>query len=209
MRKLLWGLPLGVYLLFSVWYTNTGGALDEQEIAHYFQLMQEQGRDQASLDQLRAFMQADTGRQFLMLNNIDMNENPGQVSGAEPGETSAELMGRYMEHMFPALFQRACHPAYMGNAVFAAMDVSGIEGAREWDSAVLMRYRSRRDLLEIASNPAFAGKHHFKLAALTKTVAYPLENTLYLSDPRLLLGLFLLALVALLDLALFRSGRKR
>ena len=93
----------------------------------------------------------------------------------------------------------------MGSAVYPAMDVVGIEGAETWDQAALFRYRSRRDLLEIVTNPAFSGEHHFKTAALDKTIAYPIETQLYLSDPRLLLGLILLALTALVDL--WRSSR--
>jgi hypothetical protein len=65
--------------------------------------------------------------------------------------------------------------------------------------AALFRYRSRRALLEIITNPAFGGKHEFKTAALEKTIAYPMEPQLYLGDPRLLLGLILLALTALID----------
>jgi hypothetical protein len=151
-------------------------------------------------------MEEDTGRQFLMLNNIDMNENPGPVDGAEPGETAQQLMGRYMEHMYPELLKRACHPAFFGVVVFSSMDIVGIDNAETWDQAALMRYRSRRDLLDIATNPAFQGKHEFKVAALTKTIAYPVEATIYLSDPRFLLALILIAVVALVDIALF--GRR-
>jgi hypothetical protein len=46
--------------------------------------------------------------------------------------------------------------------------------------------------MEIVSNPKMRGKHTFKLAALNKTIAYPIESVIYLSDPRLLLGLILL-----------------
>jgi hypothetical protein len=207
-RKVLWGLPLVVYLVFSFWYTNTGGALTTEEIDRFISQMQENGREESQLAGIRAFMEADAGRQFLMLNNLDLNENPGNVEGAQPGESADQLMNRYMEHMYPELFKRACHPIYFGQAVFTAMDVSGIEGAESWDAAALFRYRSRRDMMEIVSNPVFGERHHFKIAALTKTVAYPLESSLYLSDPRLLLALILLTVVALLDIALF-GGRRR
>ena len=43
-------------------------------------------------------------------------------------------------------------------------------------------------------------------AALEKTIAYPIEPGLYLGDPRLILGLLLLALTALADL--FRLSRQ-
>ena len=37
-------------------------------------------------------------------------------------------------------------------------------------------------------------KHDFKVAALEKTIAYPVETALYLSDPRFLLALILIIL---------------
>ncbi len=134
-----------------------------------------------------------------MVNNIDMNENPPDVEGARPGESASNLMARYMEHMFPALLARASHPILMGPAVYPTIDLSGIEGAEQWTGGALFRYRSRRAFLEIVTNPAFMGKHHFKTAALEKTIAYPIETDLYLGDPRLLLGLILLAVTALID----------
>ena len=39
-----------------------------------------------------------------------------------------------------------------------------------WPVGAGMRYRSRRDLLEIATNPAFAGRHEFKVAAIPGSV---------------------------------------
>jgi hypothetical protein len=63
----------------------------------------------------------------------------------------------------------------------------------------MFRYRSRRTFMEIVVNPSIKGRHEFKLAALDKTIAYPIETSIYLGDMRLLLGLILLSLTALLD----------
>ncbi len=205
-RLWLWLVPGVLYAGFCFWYTNTGGALSDDEITMFVQQMERTGRGPQEIANMRRFMEDDTGRQFLMVNIIDMADTPRPVEGASPDESSSQVMGRYMEHMFPELFKRASHPAFMGNAVFNSMDIVGIEGAEQWTSAALMRYRSRRDLLEIAFNPVFAGKHEFKMAALDKTIAYPVEAQLYLSDLRLLLFLILLAGVSLLDLVSFRRG---
>ena len=137
-------------------------------------------------------MREDSGRQFFVVNNIDMSDDPQDVEGAQPGEDADQLMGRYMEHMYAELFKRASHPVFSGNAVSQAIDIVGIENADSWDSAALMRYKSRRALMEIVSNPKMRGKHEFKIAALNKTIAYPVETVVYLSDPRLLLGFILL-----------------
>jgi hypothetical protein len=106
-------------------------------------------------------------------------------------------MARYMEHMIPELLKRACHPVIMGDAVHTVIDIVGIEGAEQWTAGAFFRYRSRRSFMEIISNPAINARHEFKLAALNKTIAYPIETNLYLGDLRLLLGMLLLALTAL------------
>ena len=68
-----------------------------------------------------------------------------------------------------------------------------------------MRYRSRRTLIDIIGNAEFYERHDFKLAGLEKTIAYPIEPRIYLGDLRLLLGLFMLAITALLDARLARK----
>jgi hypothetical protein len=60
-----------------------------------------------------------------------------------------------------------------------------------WDRAGGVRYRSRRDLLDIGTNPVFQGHHEFKVAAMAKTIAFPVDPFTYLGDPRLVLALLL------------------
>jgi len=208
-RGKLWLISGVLYACFFLWYTDLGGPLSDAEVDGFMSTMKANGSDPEVIAFIEKFARGDSGRQFLMVNNIDYNENPPAVEGAKPGESAQELMGRYMEHMIPALLSRACHPVVMGAAVYPTMDLVGIEGAEEWDQGALFRYRSRRAFLEIVTNPAFKGQHHFKTAALDKTIAYPIEVGLNLGDPRLLLGFLLLAVTALLDgLWLSRSARR-
>jgi hypothetical protein len=198
-RTKLWLLPALLYAVFVLWYTDFGGPLSDEEVDEFVSVMTANGVPPERVDYFAGFLRDDTGRQFLMVNNLDMNEDPPAVEGAPAGADADTLMGLYMEHMIPELLKRACHPVIMGPAVYQALDLSGIEGAEQWTDAALFRYRSRRSFMEIISNPEILGPHHFKLAALDKTIAYPMETSLYLGDPRLLLGLILLALTALID----------
>ena len=200
-RSKIWLFPALLYGIFVIWYTDLGSPLTDAEVSDFKAAMQANQSEPEVIAFIEQFARSDSGGQFIMLNAIDYNDNPGSVAGAAPGEDAEALMGRYMEHMIPALLIRASHPIFMGPAVYPAMDVVGIEGAENWNAGALMRYRSRRDFLEIVTNPVFKGKHHFKAAALEKTIAYPIEPDLQLGDPRLLLGLLLLALTSLTDLA--------
>jgi hypothetical protein len=206
-RLALWGLPTLFYLAFCGWYTNLGGPLRPDEIERYASQLAANGATGERVAQMRRFMEEDSGRQFIMVNVIEMAQSPPSVAGAPANESAEGLMDRYMQYMWPALLRRACHPVFLGDAVFEALDVVGIDGATQWSRAALMRYRSRRDVLDIAVNPAFSGRHEFKVAALEKTIAFPVETQIYLSDARLLLFITLLAIVAVADIGVF--GRRR
>ena len=198
----IWVSLLVIYAGFFLWYTDIGGKLDKEEIEFFLEKFEENvsanSADPETYNSqknlIKRFMEEDTGRQFLMVNNIDMDDDPENVEGAEPGESAERLLDRYMEHMYAQLLKRACHPGFAGNAVHPSMDLVGIEGAEIWDQAALMRYKSRRAFMEVVTHPNMGSKHAFKVAAMEKTIAYPVETVLYLGDPRFLLALILIIL---------------
>lgn len=206
-RLILWGIPASIWLVFTFWYTDFGGPLSDEEVAEAMAYFDSRGIDPASRGKMKAFLDSDTGRQFLMVNNLDTNETPPPMEGFGPDATASDYMNHYMEHMYPELFSRACHPAFFGSGLGFTADLVGVEGAEGWDSAALFRYRSRRTFLEIVTNPAIGPRHEFKIAALTKTIAYPVEATLYFSDPRLLLFLIFGLVTAVLDILIFGPRR--
>ena len=199
----VWISLIVIYLSFFIWYTDLGGKLTDDEIEYYANKFESNAlRDGRVLDPttkelLQKFMEEDSGKQFMMVNVIDMSENPTFPDGTVAEESSDVLMNEYMEHMYGELFKRASHPAYFGSAVNGSMDLVGIENAEIWERAALFRYKSRRSFLEIVTHPDMNSKHKYKIAALEKTIAFPVENQFYLGDPRLLLG-FILLIVGLL-----------
>ena len=110
-----------------------------------------------------------------------------------------------MEHLWPNLLKRASHPVFVGNTIFQSMDLVGIEGAETWDQIALMRYKSRRAFLEIVTHPDMIDRHEFKVAAMKKTIAYPVEPIAFYSDVRIFLGM--LILIIGLSIQLFFSKR--
>jgi hypothetical protein len=189
----IWLVLVAVWAAFFGWYTSFGGPLTEEEIAHYTGRIEsrEPKPPAQDLERLRRFMEEDTGDDFVMVNVIDMYDTPLAIEGVEPGESSDELLDKYMAYMGPALFARACHPVLYGVAASTAMDLMNAEGMETWSAGAGMRYRSRRDLMDIATDPAFALAHAFKIAAMRKTIAFPIDPWFQLGDPRLVLGLLL------------------
>ena len=211
-----WLILGAVYIGFFFWYTDMEGKLSQEEIQIFIKkheqniindgVSPDSEEFQLRIDFLKRFMEEDNGKQFIMVNNIEMNKNPGDVVGANPGESADQLMSRYMEYMWPNLLKRASHPIFMSNAVYQSMDLVGIEGAETWDQAALMRYKSRRTMMEIVTNPDMMDRHEFKIAALQKTIAYPVEPFGFYSDMRVIFGM-LIAIVGL-SIRLFLTSKR-
>ena len=211
-----WLILGAVYIGFFFWYTDMGGKLSQEEIQIFIKkheqniindgVSPDSEEFQLRIDFLKRFMEEDNGKQFIMVNNIEMNKNPRDVVGANPGESADQLMSRYMEYMWPNLLKRASHPIFISNAVYQSMDLVGIEGAETWDQAALMRYKSRRTMMEIVTNPDMMDRHEFKIAALQKTIAYPVEPFGFYSDMRVIFGM-LIAIVGL-SIRLFLTSKR-
>jgi hypothetical protein len=194
---LLWALLAALYLGFRLWYDGGGGPLTPEEVARYVAILEERGNEPARLSAVREFLEADTGSDFVMANFIQLRE----------GDASRGELDRYMDHMYGALARRACHPVLYGPVVGRPLDLWGLENAERWSLVGLVRYRSRRDMIEIATDPAFADAHPHKVAALERTIAIPSEPAIQLGSPRWLVGLALALLGTGLQLALRRARR--
>ena len=193
---LLWSLLGALYLGFVLWYDGGGGPLTAAEVQRYVAVLEQRGVEPARVEKLREFLANDTGSEFVMANFIHFQERAGAQTDLD----------RYMAHMYPELFRRACHPLLAGPVVARALDYWGLENGERWSLVGLVRYRSRRDMIEIATNPAFADAHRFKTAAMEQTIAIPVEPFLMLGSPRWLAAGVLVVLGALLQLLLGRRS---
>ncbi len=193
-----WSVLVVLYVAFFSWYTSFGGPLEPNEIEAYLEILAERSDDPRALERWKTFMQTDTGRDFVMFNAIELRETPLEVEGVEPGETSQQVLARYVAPFLGLAVRSAAHPVFLGRAASGALDLWGIEGAEQWSMGGLVRYRSRRDLMEQVKRVVAVGEaiHVFKVAAMSKTIAYPLDPFVQLGDPRLVLAL-LLAVVGL------------
>ena len=89
-------LPIALlYALFVSWYTDFGGPLTDEEVEDFLEAISVFEDYQPEMRaRLEKFMREDTGRQFFMLNAVDLNDNPPDVEGAEPGESAGERCKR-------------------------------------------------------------------------------------------------------------------
>ena len=115
-RKILWVVPASIWLLFTVWYTDLGGPLTEDEVTAGVKLLASNGYNPEKLVRVEKFLREDTGRQFLMVNNIDRREDPLPMPGFGPDATAEDYRNYYMEHMYAQLFKRGVIPSSWARA---------------------------------------------------------------------------------------------
>lgn len=57
------------------------------------------------------------------------------MAGVPADATAQDLMDRYIEHMVPELFKRACHSVLFGQLTAPALDIWGISPSGVIDGA--------------------------------------------------------------------------
>lgn len=192
--KIIWVVLVAVWVGFFSWYTSFAGPMTPTEIATVIETAESRGRNPEQIKRIRDFLESDTGNDFVMVNVIELNDPPPRMPDMPADATADDLLNEYMAFMVPALLSRAAHPIMMGEAAAPALDIWGLQGADTWTRAALMRYRSRRDMIEIALNPDFLGPHEYKVGAMSKTLAFPVDPWTNAGDPRFLLALILIIL---------------
>ncbi len=200
---LIWGGALALYGLFRLWYDNWRGPLTKAEIDTFFE--QAKGKYDGGNDPavLRAFLEADDGKEFVMLNVVKIES--GMVTDPATGGQieGREAMRRYSDPFVRALIARGGHPGMVGRKVGPYVDAWQVEGDPGWSIFGLMRYRSRRDLVRLASDPRFAEIHPYKLLGIPVTFSFPTQRELSVfMGPRVWVALVLALGAALLQLAL-------
>jgi hypothetical protein len=203
----IWGAALLGYGLFALWYDNWRGPLGAQEIDVLVERARTQGQIEPDrLANVRAFLEADDGREFFMLNLLRVQPDPVAVPGSDERKPAREVIEGYTRHFMPALFRRAGHPALIGRAAGGYLEHWGVEPDPGWSVAGVIRYRSRRDMMELATDPAFEPAHAFKIAALANTLAFPLSPAFVVAGPRVWVAL-VFALLAAFGHLLFGRAR--
>jgi hypothetical protein len=202
-----WLVAALLYALFRLWYDAPFAApLTSEEVARYVANMNARGYPPERVATIADFLGQDTGRDFVMVNFIAFDEKPAPVGDMKPGESGRDALERYMAYMTPALLARASHPILGGDAAARAIETWGLPDAEHWSMAGVVRYRSRRDMIEIASDPRFRDAHVYKNAAMEKTIAVPIDPYFVAGGPRSVVALVLITGAALAHAGL--AGRR-
>ena len=183
--RIRWVILAALYACFLFWYGGSGEPISPDEAEHYVAAFEEraamrgpsgidQGADEFEiLGNIREFLETDDGQEFVMLNLNVYRETaayPEGVDIAQVIESAAEAEDEYQRRVAPLLFARAAHPIVGVEPVFLLGGIGHFE-RQNWNFASIVRYRSRKDFIEMILSPEFSRDVNLKWAALARSTS--------------------------------------
>jgi len=186
---MIWIIAVLAYVAFWFWYVGFQKKVTPQEVAATLSIFEHDDTWTATQkEHLRNFLLDDDGKDFVMVNLLHLKS---------PKKESLEKLNTYQKIFLGSLLRKAGHPIMIARAASGNVENVACDHADDWSAAGMIRYRSRRDLMNIL--PATIGSEHhgLKLESLEKTFAFPASPWFMFGGPRIVvaLGIALLASV--------------
>jgi len=186
---MIWIIAVLAYVAFWFWYVGFQKKVTPQEVAATMSIFEHDDTwTNTQKEHLRNFLLDDDGKDFVMVNLLHLKS---------PKKESLEKLNTYQKIFLGSLLRKAGHPIMIARAASGNVENVACDHADDWSAAGMVRYRSRRDLMNIL--PATIGSEHhgLKLESLEKTFAFPASPWFMFGGPRIVvaLGIALLASV--------------
>ncbi len=177
---IIWIVMAVLYTVFWLWYSGIKGKLSQAEVEYYMQQFESKGVNADNLSNLRHFLEKDDGREWFMINLLELKS---------PKRESSKLLQRYTKTFMAGMLRRAGHPFFVAIAAAKNIENLNCHEADNWTSTGIVRYRSRRDCAETLLDTFGSDHHADKLASLTKTLAFPATANVLMGSPRVLVAM--------------------
>ena len=199
----VWVLALIIYVAFLFWYDNWRGPLTMVEIDDFMaKASKYKIGEHSDQNVVRAFLEADDGREFIMSNlvAVHLGEVPHPVTGIPTNGLT--LLQEYGNRFIKVLLRHGGHPMMAMRKVGGYVDDWNTPPDPGWHIVGAMRYRSRRDMMQLVMDPSLKDVHPLKLAATSVTFSFPAQVIVgFALGPRAWVALVLTLLAALTHLA--------
>ena len=189
----IWIIAVSAYVAFWFWYVGFQKKVTPQEVAAMMCIFEHDETWTATQkEHLRNFLLDDDGKDFVMVNLLHLKS---------PKKESLEKLNTYQRIFLGSLLRKAGHPVMIARAASGNVENVACDHADDWSAAGMIRYRSRRDLMDIL--PATIGSEHhgLKLESLEKTFAFPASPWFVFGGPRIAVALGIALLAALIHIA--------
>jgi len=182
--KIAWVAALAIlFIVFSAWYGGNGKPLSAEEGAELIAELRASYGDVPSdergfADNMEAMIAKDDGKEFYAVN----------LEKLKDGEKASTADRSYAQVVFPLLIKRAGHPVFVSYREGLMLGDYGTDV----DRVAVVRYRSLRDLINMAKDPEMIASSHHKFDALDHTEVFITRPTITFVHIRITLGLVLI-----------------
>lgn len=172
-----WSFWTVLFLVFLWWHGSFEKPLSSDEIAKYAEKIATLNPDITTAE-IQEKLRKDKGEPIYMVNAIKYFDEPVEVMNQTSKLPASQAVKPYNNFVGQFLIKRGSYPIFLGDALGSTAAKWGVEYEGDWSKAVVVRYRSIRTLLDLATHPDFSHNHKYKKAALESTIAYPTEARL-------------------------------
>lgn len=182
--KMGWVAVLGLlFLVFSTWYGGNGKPLTPEQGTELLRQLRASyadtsGGESGFADNIEDMIARDDGKEFYAV-------NLEQLKGGEQAKEADRAYGRVV---FPLLLKRGGHPVFVSYREGLMLGDYG----SQVDRVAVVRYRSLRDLINMAKDPAMIAGSHHKFNALDHTEVFITRPAITFMHIRLTVALILL-----------------
>ena len=174
----LWMVLGLVYVLFLAWHHNwLAKPLTPDEVKTIVSRVEGKGElTPQEAANLRNFFSTDDGQPFYNLNLMEYYAQAKYHDGvAHPGiTTGVQADAEYSRLVLPLLLQRGSYPVFVSTKAANFLNTAG-QDADFFQTIAVVRYRSRRDMLDMVADPGYALAGPHKFASLARNVATPMN----------------------------------
>ncbi len=158
-------------IVFYSWYGSGSSAISREEQQSYNQRFEKLSDSVTSFvkpQELQAFMASDDGKPFYVVNLFKFNERASYNEERENSKSGYEAFQQFSREVIPIWLKRGGHP------VFASQVNEHF--SNEWDLVSVVRYRSRRDFIDMQLDENFHKILPHRLAATDSNIRLKLPG---------------------------------
>ena len=154
-------IPAGIIVIFMYWYQWGSQTLSPEEVHTYMHVIEAQTQNSSArhdLPALRKFLNEDDGKPIYTVNLYNFHKTANYPKNTGFNGSGKQAYERFSRTMISLMLKRGSHPVY---GSYWSDTSSGI-----WERIVIVRYRSRRDLVDLFATKDFAEASLHKWASI-------------------------------------------
>jgi len=154
-------IPVGMMMAFMYWYQWSTQILSTYEVNKYMEIIEGQTKNTSAihdLPALRKFLNEDDGKPIFTVNLYSFHKIANYPHDSGFYGSGEQAYDRFSKVMLSLMLKHGSHPIFGSYWSDSSND--------SWDRIVIVRYRSRRDLVDLFTTNDFAEASLHKWASL-------------------------------------------